>query len=99
MMSIDRLQAWYESMTAGDWHHTYGITIENIDNPGWELRIDLQDTGLYGKDFIRKQEQRENVNDWIHCRVENGQFKGFGGPRQLDEIITIFLDWADANVE
>ena len=51
MMSLDpnlleRLPWWYTSMCNGDWEHTYGVFISNIDNPGWSLKVELKDTYL-----------------------------------------------------
>jgi Immunity protein 53 len=41
---LDRLQRWYLSHCNGDWEHTYGVTMENIDNPGWTLTVQLAET-------------------------------------------------------
>lgn len=38
---IQWLQNWYSSNCDGDWEHDYGITIETIDNPGWNIKIDV----------------------------------------------------------
>ena len=32
---INWLEEWYVSNCDGDWEHTFGITINTIDNPGW----------------------------------------------------------------
>jgi len=34
---FSRLETWFASMCNGDWEHTYGITLETVDNPGWLL--------------------------------------------------------------
>ena len=41
---LERLQRWYLYRCDGDWEHSFGITIETLDNPGWMVTIDLQDT-------------------------------------------------------
>ena len=94
---IKRLQNWYASMCNNDWEHTYGIFISNIDNPGWSLKVELKDTYLYNVDFKRLKKQRKNENDWIICKIEEGNFQGYGGPRNLDELLKIFLNWAEKN--
>jgi hypothetical protein len=31
---------------------------------------------------------------WIHCRVVDGKFKGYGGALMLENILITFLNWA-----
>jgi hypothetical protein len=73
---LESMQDWYLSMCNGDWGHTYGIKIENIDNPGWAVTIKLMDTPLYQAKFDAIEIQRAE-DDWILCRVEDGIFKNF----------------------
>ncbi|MCP4491890.1 MAG: rhodanese-related sulfurtransferase [Gammaproteobacteria bacterium] len=90
---LERLQNWYSSMCNGDWEHTYGVFISNIDNPGWSLKIELIDTYLYNKTFDEVKIQREE-DDWLLCKVQDGNFQGYGGPGNLSELIHVFLNWA-----
>ena len=69
------------------------MTIETLDNPGWAFKVDLEDTELFGLEF-GSIEQHRSDDDWIICRVRNGTFEGFGGPRNLSEILATFLGWA-----
>lgn len=91
---LDRLQKWYLSQCNGDWEHTYGVTIENIDNPGWTLSVQLADTSLHESNFEPRSVQRSDA-DWIHCAVSDMQFRGSGGAQNLTEILRVFLDWAE----
>lgn len=94
---IKRLGNWYASMCNDDWEHTYGVSIGNIDNPGWFLKVELQDTYLYEEYFAEIIIQREDEDDWVNCKVVEGMFQGFGGPINLEELLCIFLDWAEKN--
>ena len=38
---IHWIEKWYKGNCNGDWEHSYGITIETLDNPGWDFTIDL----------------------------------------------------------
>ena len=76
-----------------DWEHTYGVTIENIDNPGWMLTVQLAHTPLQDIPFDVRVANR-SAADWIHCAVSDTQFRGSGGAKNLIEILSIFLDWA-----
>lgn len=99
MEGLALLQKWYLSQCDEDWEHTYGVRIETLDNPGWTIKIDLVDTELEGRPFDTVDygvfEQAETSgHEWMHCKVEDGQFCGAGGPLKLGEIINVFLGWA-----
>lgn len=94
--AIGRLEAWYAAECNGEWEHTYGIVIETLDNPGWRLRVDLTETTLQDKGFTAVARER-SPEDWIDCRVKNSAFEGAGGVSNLEEIIAIFLAWAEAS--
>ena len=99
MESLARLQQWYLAQCDEDWEHSYGVRIETLDNPGWNLEIDLIDTPLEHKPFDPVhygmfEEAETSGNEWIFCKVESGKFSAGGGPLKLNEIIDIFLRWA-----
>ncbi|WP_082910198.1 Imm53 family immunity protein [Brevibacillus brevis] len=35
-------------------------------------------------------------NDWVHCRLKDGCFEAFGGPKNLNEILAFFKQWAES---
>jgi Immunity protein 53 len=45
------LQKWYQSQCNGDWEHSYGITIQTLDNPGWSLFVNLDGTMMEERSF------------------------------------------------
>jgi hypothetical protein len=45
MDALSRLQAWYFAQCDGEWEHSYGIHIENCDNPGRLLRTTASSGG------------------------------------------------------
>jgi hypothetical protein len=95
MDELQELQAWYASQCDEDWEHTYGVTIETLDNPGWMLKVDLRDTELEGRSFEPMgRGDSEDDADWIHCKVEKEQFIGCGGAGNLSELLRVFLKWA-----
>ena len=91
---LSELQQWYASHCNGDWEHDQRIAIGNIDNPGWSLRINLEDTDLEGQMFATVKERYEHPTDWVLCCVADGQFQAAGGPFQLPRMLRIFLEWA-----
>jgi len=89
MDSLKWLQNYYLECCNGDWEHIYGIKIGTLDNPGWDIDIDLEDTKLEDMKFEKIQIMRSEDN-WIVCRVEDKKYIGAGGPLNLGEIIEIF---------
>jgi hypothetical protein len=94
MDSLKWLQNWYLRQCDGDWEHSHGIEIGNVDNPGWRVRIALTDTELARLPFTALRENRAE-HDWIDCRVDDGVFSGCGGPLNLTEILDVFRRWAE----
>jgi Immunity protein 53 len=92
MSALADIQKWYASNCDGEWEHEFGIKIDTMDNPGWSVSIDLDDTNLEGKEF-RLIENHQSEESWIECRVKDNEFHGFGDPSKLEEILQIFIDW------
>lgn len=91
---IQRLQAWYLARCDGEWEHRYGIDIGTLDNPGFCLRVDLMGTPLEPRPFSPVNVERSE-QDWYHCWVEDQQFHGAGGARNLEDLLRTFLEWAE----
>jgi hypothetical protein len=99
MNALEELQKWYLEECNGDWEHSYGVKIETLDNPGWSVTINLEDTYLETFEFTSVsygvgEEAEQSQNDWLICKKESSDFIGYGGPKKLQEIISIFLNWA-----
>ena len=92
-INFKSLEDWYLQQCNGIWEHSYGIKIRTLDNPGWHVTICLEDTALENKDIKPIIEERAE-DDWIHCKVLDNKFNGHGGPKNLNEIIEVFLSWA-----
>ena len=88
---IEWLQDWYEKQCDGDWEHGYGIRIETIDNPGWSVEIDLNDTEFSISDFQYKLFEKSE-SDWVGFEVNENVFAGVGDPLKLNIIISVFKE-------
>lgn len=95
MNILNWIENWYRKNCDGEWEHTYGIKIDTLDNPGWEVSIDLLDTPLEGK-YFEKRQYYINDNNWIHCIVKDGVFQGCGDSYKLEEILRIFKEWVES---
>jgi hypothetical protein len=93
MSEIQELQRWYAAQCNGDWEHSYGISIETLDNPGWRVRISLADTTLTDVAYVEVSDLAPEEN-WIRTWVDGDAFHGAGGPHMLGTILRRFLDWA-----
>lgn len=96
MNTISKLCEWFERQCVDDWHESYGVKIDTLDNPGWLLKIDLKGTSLQHNVFKEIRVERSN-QDWIVARRDEDAFESFGGPRNLEEMIVVFLNWVDLN--
>lgn len=94
MEIIDWIKKWYLNHCDGDWEHNYGITIQTIDNPGWEVMIDLKETEH--EDLICDNHLQVNSdNDWYSYKIENSKFIAYGDPEKLDTILIKFKELID----
>ena len=98
MSVLDDIQKWYASNCDGYWEHSFGVHIGTLDNPGWDVTVNLKDTNLENKPFEAFQYEASEER-WIHCRVEEKKFRGFGDETKLEEILKVFLDWAKSQNE
>jgi len=95
MELLSWIQDWFCSNCNGDWEHNQNFTIETLDNPGWSVFINLEETIMERKPFSRIYLERDE-NDWVYCTVENKVFKSACGPRNLIEVLSIFKQWCDS---
>ncbi|MFD6423025.1 immunity 53 family protein [Streptomyces sp. NPDC060198] len=93
---FDWLQGWYSAQCDEDWEHEWGVKIDSLDNPGWSVRIDLEETDLEGVDFPR-QHLKRSKHDWIMAQVSDLAFDISCGPGNLTEALTLFRRWAVEN--
>jgi hypothetical protein len=101
--SITWLMNWYQAQCNEDWEHSFGVLIDTLDNPGWSLTIDLNETALLGKPFTPVYENIDPADamqgldgdiHWIVAEVKGTKFWAIGGPRDLMRLIEIFRAWA-----
>ena len=88
--TLTRLQNWYLTNCNGDWEHSYGVSINTLDNPGWRIKIDLFDTCL--QDLHYDKQIENGTFDWLFIKVADKVLEASGDPTKLTTILTIFLD-------
>jgi Immunity protein 53 len=97
------LQDWYARQCNGDWEETYGVEIQSLDNPGWDVVIDLHGTALEARAFdtllVTDGDPPTAANgnlggpSWLVCKIRDGRFNGSGDPTRLNSIIRCFREW------
>jgi len=89
---LSLLEEWYTSQCNGDWEHSWGVKIDTLDNPGWTIAINLNETKAESKILERLKIERTE-DDWIHYWVEKKSFHIRCGPLNLTEAIELFVAW------
>jgi hypothetical protein len=87
---LTRIQNWYKTNCNDDWEHSYGFSIDTIDNPGWTIKIDLSETPLENLQFKRNIDNGRF--DWMIIETINKVIEAHGDPTKLTEVFKIFLD-------
>lgn len=91
---VKRLERLLVSLSDGEWEHGLGITIENLDNPGWLIRIALNGTPFEHLSVEPLMKERSE-NDWVHIKTEIEGHDRFlvctCGPENLSEALTSAL--------
>ncbi|MBQ2264594.1 MAG: immunity 53 family protein [Oscillospiraceae bacterium] len=88
------LQKWYADNCDGSWEHMNVIKIESLDNPGWLVKINLEDTALEGEPF-EEINYDNGDDDWLCCRINGNLYYCAGDPSKLETMLSIFKEWAE----
>jgi len=86
---LEWLQEWYKTQCNGDWEHDHVIKIETLDNPGWYVEIDFNNTNCEIKDS-KWNLYELNDNNWIGYKIENNVYSASGDFLKLTLILKIF---------
>ncbi len=96
--TINWLNNWILYNCDSDWEHTYGIKIQTLDNPGWSVKIDIEETPMMNVEFENIEIENDD-DDWIHCKVEDNIFYGYGDLQKLENILLIFRNWVENHIK
>jgi len=88
------LSEWYSTQCYEAWAEEFGVSIDTLDNPGWSIKIDLEGTELEDRYFENLKIERSD-NDWLFCAVKSKKFKAHCGPKNLNEALLVFRQWAE----
>ena len=89
MEILEWLEKWYLKHCDGVWENDHGIDIQTLDNPGWQINIEL-----HGTPYANIEREWEAVqiddNNWYGFKFELAVFDGIGDPTKLAVLIGEF---------
>ena len=83
------LNQWYTSKCDGDWEHSYGFTLETLDNPGWKLKI----TGENKKQPLNIKQ--EAGNEWLFITASEFEYIGYSSIGKLFCLLDKAIEWLE----
>lgn len=87
------LQDWFAQHCDGDWEHDLGVSIATLDNPGWLLRVRIEDTEIEGIEAPWTSSE-ESEHEWLTWRSTGLAFEAYGGSRDLLRLVAAFQAFA-----
>ncbi|WP_379952977.1 immunity 53 family protein [Dokdonia sp. R78006] len=91
MEIIDWIQDWFKGNCDGDWEQGEVIQITTLDNPGWELEIDVSNTSL-AMITIPWILNENSKDDWYGVKIENQRFSASGDAGKLKFLLGLFRE-------
>lgn len=73
---------WYAEQCDGDWEHEFGIRLVTLDNPGWNLEVDLVGTEWEGRVVSRTRRDFDD-GGWITFASDGAVFDASCDPFSL----------------
>jgi hypothetical protein len=85
------IERWYQSQCNGDWEHCFGVHINTLDNPGWDVSIGVSETALEGLEIAYTLDERSE-SDWFGISVKKNQYGASGDPSKLTFLLERFRE-------
>jgi hypothetical protein len=91
MEIIDWIQDWFKDNCDGEWERGQGIQITTLEDPGWEVEIDISTTSIANLelDWILNE---VSANDWYGVKIENQKFSASGDAGKLEFLLNLFKE-------
>jgi hypothetical protein len=70
MEVLNWIQKWFKDHCDGDWEHGEAIQINTLDNPGWEVEVDISKTSIANIDVERILNEN-GPQDWYGVKVKD----------------------------
>ncbi|SRX52860.1 immunity 53 family protein [Aequorivita sp. CIP111184] len=91
MEILEWIQNWFKNNCDGDWEQGEGIQITTLDNPGWEVEIDISNTSIANIN-IEWILNENGAHDWYGVKIENQKFNASGDAGKLKFLLELFKE-------
>lgn len=88
---LDAINTWYQSKCDGLWEQGYGFSLDNIDNPGWCIKI----TGENNKEIYNLRINLDDDDTWLSVNASEHSFTGYCGVLALNELLAVAVKWLE----
>ncbi|WP_433366812.1 Imm53 family immunity protein [Actinoplanes sp. CA-142083] len=88
------LASWYVAHCDGEWEHEFGVRIETVDNPGWNLRVDIIGTEMEGRIATRGRREFEG-GGWLIVESDGRSFEASCDAMSLRLAVQEFKKFVD----
>ena len=92
---LNYLMSWYREQCDGDWEHEFGIRIATLDNPGWDLEVDITDTNLEGRVVDRCRKEIAG-GGWMFVASTGQMFQASCDPSSFEVVLAEFRQFAES---
>lgn len=88
--TLQWLMSWYNEQCNNVWDSSMGVTINTLDNPGWDIYIDVKNTSLNKHEILYTSDPWDEKGNWYGYSIREGIFNGYGDPDKLSILILSF---------
>ncbi|WP_347253184.1 Imm53 family immunity protein [Leminorella grimontii] len=92
---IEYFQHWYISKCDGVWEHSYGFTLDTIDNPGWRVILDGESNRRPITVKIPSAADFDDNDNWIVIDANDNKFEGHCSPQNLPIVLQYAKEWIE----
>ena len=92
------LSQWLLDQCDGDWEHENGVSITTLDNPGFQIEIDIKDARIAALN-IRTGTVENSENDWYSYKIVDGRFIAAGDPLKLEFLLQTFKQIIEGDIK
>jgi hypothetical protein len=94
MEILDWIQHWFKTNCDGEWEKNEIIQITTLDNPGWEVEIDISKTSIANLE-VKWILNENSKHDWYGVKIENQRFIAAGDAAKLTFLLDLFKQMID----
>lgn len=94
MEILDWIQEWFKANCDGHWEKAEVIQITTLDNPGWEVEIDISKTSIASM-HLKWILNENGKQDWYGVKIENQKFLAAGDAGKLIFLLDLFKQMID----